>query len=67
MEKELLEVAHDYYLENASDLPKNNGDVSTVLLDTLYKNNSKHIKDHKYKAIKLEKTYLSNSYLMLDI
>lgn len=39
MEKELLEVAHDYYLENANDLPKNNGDVSTVLLDTLYKNN----------------------------
>jgi len=39
MEEHLLEVAHDYYLENSSDLPKNNGDVSIVLLDTLYKNN----------------------------
>lgn len=39
MEKDLLTVAHDYYQENATDLPKKNGDVSTVLLDTLYKNN----------------------------
>ena len=39
MEDKLLTTAKDYYEEVKSELPKKNGDVSTVTLETLYKFN----------------------------
>lgn len=39
MEDKLLATAKDYYQELKSELPKKNGDVSMVTLDTLYKFN----------------------------